>query len=704
MAIGNQHYDVLGVSVGHVGPIEHSVHVELSQGVRALYGLNGAGKTWLLRAIEAALTGVRLDAGERARDPRAKLMTLPVAHVHLRLTDPNDDDVFRCTLTGALYDGLRSVLDAERGRQLADTEVDTGDLFNADEDALEDAWLSELAIRYVRLRALRFGWSSDAVDRLVEACDEGYYTLVATGTSTQPAWEVWMSSMFDHEQRQSVADIGAFDDDTYTYPLGLAIGHDYVKRLHNDRQRVPTWLPFPVLPLGCKISVPAVEVIHGNGASMGDALQLTLAQRPQDSAPAVDTNGAVAADIRDELTRIGNRAHTDMHEIFPGTDLRFHVGDATDWLHGRVPSWVYRDGSSERELPIESLSDTQYRWATMVTGVAEMRSADVPMIFLCDEPERGLHLSVERRLPGTLSRISSREGMSVVVATHSHYMLAHPAVEVARVDRSYGTTALLPTTLSVVDSVARRRTQAELGLSAAELNTLMNVAVVVEGLHDEIVFSGLIRECLDRSSAGVFPMHGGTGAQSLAEARLLIDGTDVEILVVLDNLDQKRVAPIWQLAKDRAAVGAVDDARTALAELRMGGKNSERKYLHQLGDVALATGCFDRLHIVGLTRPDVICYIPEAAIFPPRKKPPQWEPLVEKWRNHTDVTVSGRSIKGYLTSMSLFPRDDLARDRAVEDSVGNASREGLPVHPELLALGAKIEELAATYRSNTRRA
>jgi ABC-type transport system involved in cytochrome c biogenesis ATPase subunit len=39
------------------------VHVPLSAGVQSVYGLNGAGKTRLLRAVQAALSGTRLDAG-----------------------------------------------------------------------------------------------------------------------------------------------------------------------------------------------------------------------------------------------------------------------------------------------------------------------------------------------------------------------------------------------------------------------------------------------------------------------------------------------------------------------------------------------------------------------------------------------------------------------------------------------------------------
>jgi ABC-type Mn2+/Zn2+ transport system ATPase subunit len=79
MAIDASTYELLGVSVGKVGPVKSLVHLELSTGVTALYGLNGAGKSWLLRLVSAALTAVR---------PTATGSEDPMADLHLRLTSP----------------------------------------------------------------------------------------------------------------------------------------------------------------------------------------------------------------------------------------------------------------------------------------------------------------------------------------------------------------------------------------------------------------------------------------------------------------------------------------------------------------------------------------------------------------------------------------------------------------------------------------
>src|SRR3954454_3716549 len=80
MPIAGDGYEILGVSVFGDGPLAHGIHMPLDPGVTALYGLNGAGKTRLLRAVSRALTGVAPPIP--ATGPDAEV------HLHLRLGDP----------------------------------------------------------------------------------------------------------------------------------------------------------------------------------------------------------------------------------------------------------------------------------------------------------------------------------------------------------------------------------------------------------------------------------------------------------------------------------------------------------------------------------------------------------------------------------------------------------------------------------------
>src|SRR4051794_37091247 len=103
-----------------------------------------------------------------------------------------------------------------------------------------------------------------------------------------------------------------------------------------------------------------------------------------------------------------------------------------------------------------------------------------------------------------------------------------------------------------------------LGMSVGELWPLSRVTVVVEGLHDEAVLTSLLRDSLDAAPAGVYATHGGTRLKSLAEPALIINATDAEILVVLDELQSSRVDPLWTEIKHSVAAGDFDAARKAI--------------------------------------------------------------------------------------------------------------------------------------------
>src|SRR4051794_15966142 len=98
-----------------------------------------------------------------------------------------------------------------------------------------------------------------------------------------------------------------------------------------------------------------------------------------------------------------------------------------------------------------------------------------------------------------------------------------------------GGTHARPVQISVVDGLSVESSADELGLSVGDLWALARLTVVVEGVHDEWVFSNLLRDSLDSAVAGIFPIHGAARLRSLAEARLIMHGTDAPTLIVLDD-------------------------------------------------------------------------------------------------------------------------------------------------------------------------
>ncbi|MDH3010061.1 AAA family ATPase [Gordonia alkanivorans] len=346
----------------------------------------------------------------------------------------------------------------------------------------------------------------------------------------------------------------------------------------------------------------------------------------------------------------------------------------------------------------ESLSASQLRWAQITLAIGGTYPEDRPTVVLCDEPEQGLHVSAARRLPEALTRISKRENAAFFIATHSPQTLTDPYVQAVRVDRTHRNgSRLFPNTISLVDADARRRSEHELGLNPAELQALMRVAVVVEGLHDEIVFKNLLREALDASQSGLFPLHGGRNVSALPEARLMIDTNQAPILVVMDHLRADAIGGAWERIKGHAEAGRFEDAlRVVERDLKVGGGKSELSYLRQLARTSIENHNTSRLYIHGLSRPDVICYLPEEFILTqnPRKK--NWHQLIDEWENNPSPTVRKRSIKEFLTGRNLFPKDPQERNISIENAAIMAAKNGMTPHQDLIGLAIRIKELADT--------
>ena len=139
--------------------------------------------------------------------------------------------------------------------------------------------------------------------------------------------------------------------------------------------------------------------------------------------------------------------------------------------------------------------------------------------------------------------------------------------------------------LSVVDSDARASAATQLGLSHGDLWALTRLVVFVEGIHDEWIFKSLLKEDFDESLAAVLPIHGGTRVRSLADASMVMDGSEAPVLVVLDEMTASGGQRHLDLIKGAWMSGDARLAEQLLRELRAE-KGDSYLYLHQLIDAA----------------------------------------------------------------------------------------------------------------------
>lgn len=733
MAMTGSGYEILGVTVCG-GPLEEPVHIALDAGLTALYGVNGVGKSWILRLLSSGLTGVAPEVPDHA--------PWQTADLHIRVVTP-EGPVEGPFLNNAV-ERLIAAVQARRGEYLQ-TQLED-DVLAAYRHELGERSIArsvwDIVAMLIDLSPATHQTPLEITHPMYEGAYGGFLTLRATGTAQRPSWNIMLSQSatvgekfptFLRAARQAWRELMTLADPTQIETSG---GSDRFHRFADtwrERNRLywsdeatrylkpngpleswdhaagdpwPDWMQVPVLSLAENLTVPPLQVLGGASGPREvdeETLFSLLGARPVQKTQAGRTApGAAIVGIGEDgplfvppvamaLDEIQRAAQANLADVLVDPpQLRFDVSSVEAWFEGRRPRWEFLEGRTERWMPVNALSSAQERWARLAVGLASARRDGTPVVFVCDEPEAGLHRLAERHLAKGLHTLSKRTGVSVIVATHSPRLLDANDMHPILVHRDTGgATKLAPVTLSLVDRSSADLAAQQHGLTVGDLTALMRLTVVVEGIHDEFVFAALLREELDGALAGILPMHGGKHARSLADARLLFDGTDAQILLVLDNLEQEEVNDVWARTASLAAEGRTEDARTSLEALDRG-RSSERLFLHQFGIRALEVGRMDRIHIHGLSMPDVICYLPPSLLL---QKSGTWPDLLVRWSREA-APAAPQNLKGWLKRNHYLPKDNKAVDDLIEDAAFEARRMAAPVHPDLVDLGLHIQQLS----------
>lgn len=737
MAIEGAGFDLLGVSVGDSAPVGRLVHLRFDAGVTALYGLNGAGKTSVLRLVRAALTG---ELGHQQR--RA------TADVHVRLHEPEGTPP-AFGWTERVRDVLAQSLDRERGFLRRFAQELNPESYGWDEDETgEWDYYEELGTRNIgddiwsHLSALidaggisgtggksRSALSREVRDALQESADAGLLTLRATGTPGQPSWEVLLplsptstagattllSAYLSWKEFQEIAESpGGFANRLGPWldkpsPLNLLMHGlntlPYMRSVQRGPGDLPNWLGVPLLGVGSDLTRRPVHVLDHD--AVRDAL--TDVSRLQDLAfpdvhfddrePPVVASGnqfVINEDLHLRAQAVEQKVAAVLVEVLlDAPRVRFNWKSPAEWVMGQTPEWEFRDDFSDW-LPIAALSEARLRWVQDAIRIATAAS-DIPTVLLSDEPERGLHRLAERRLSRGLGQMARDQGLSVLAASHSPALLDAQWVRPHLVSRgAEGHVTVKEVPLTFGDELTSELSALQLGLSFSDLAAMMKLAVVVEGLHDEWVIGHFLRPTLDDNLAQIFPMHGARRAQSLADARFLFSGTDGPLLIVLDNLHE-RAAQIWANAR-LAAGSSREEALEVLSPLLSDRKRfgDEYLFLHQLAVRAIETGRIDRIHVFGLTLPDVICYLPPEHVLLQCSE--SWQSLLSRWRSSFGGGVA-TNLKKWLTSQGLLPQDPAQVNGRVREAASRAAEDGVPLHPDLVALTLRVRELADSGRA-----
>lgn len=661
---------VLGLTLTGPEPVGR-VHLRLEPGVTALYGLNGAGKSTILRGLAAALMGFVADRGGDAD------LHLVVDGVDDVATYDDDPELLR----ELLFQGTKFIdeeLNALGGPAVVPEEFGLDDdrigrrpvgSFLLDEASVGravGAWLHWLA------EADESG-TSHALAR--EIARQGLFTLRARGIEW-PEWEVFISARPDDaapalsalfaEQRalhgavgddlpvgdESTAASDGVGPDSPFEPEGLvadvSLGID-----------VDPWVPYPIARWGRTgrsiLDWPPVVLTEDLDPLAITLRTLTVPREDgtRDLIDALDgddftlTEGANDALVL--ISHLANEYYKCLQLDPP--ELECQIVHPRYWpVHHQV-QWTAIDRAAGGEINISDLGDMHRRWAQFAIGAAARETArgrsDLPavglgavagqvaselnLVGLIDEPERASHPIALRHLRRGLVDLARRLDCPIVICTHAAEFLGDPEVRLLHVTRS-PSVMVHPMPLRWRETVGN----AELGLAPTDVLQTVRAFLIVEGEHDRAVIDVLLGDELAAHGVTVLAARGVRGATGIIDAQMIVEFTDVPVVVAFDNTATAVAEDAW--ARALAALSeagprprAQRQATRHLEVLRSRGREGEA--LYELCRRAISAGREGRIRVSGLSEPDVIEYLPVRFFLPTLDS---WQEAVEAWGRRGD--------------------------------------------------------------------
>ncbi len=661
---------VLGVSLYGPAPLR-STHIRLESGVSVFYGVNGAGKTAVLRGLESAFGGIRSEASTALLHLR---MPDPWPHMYARERLLEQSEPTARGLPGRLLEGLKSGWQWSTLGDLADQTFDdwtsavAAFLTRTGEDMSADEAATLASLRLVSLEPI--GSSSPAWRIHIAARDEG----AAAESTIRRLHEAWNAGAYSSlgELAPLALRLGATRTQEPADPTSELLGHP--------------WAPAPIAAcgeVGPGVGLPTVITERSGEESRERTLRLLeFDERGQarDGLIAATDDGAfgLSEQARAILAEVSETASTIAASILvDAPKLRFYEYPASEWLFGRTATWQGLDAPSGDWIAVEDLSRAERRWCEFAIAFAlEQKCVErVGAVALFDEPEAALHVAAERWMLQGLRALASSHDMPIIAATHSAELLNDPDVGLQHVARD----ASGRTTVTPLASPLRPEIES-LGLEPSDLLQLYRVILLVEGQHDKLVLDGLIGDELSRARTLVLPLRGAKSVPQLIEARLLFDFTTAGLIVALDNIRLQTFDAAWADSVALSKKEGVDEAvQHLLGQLPK--PTTEERWIREFGIEALKAGTADRVGLFGFALDDIVKYLPAERFV----SGADWVSLESEHAHH-----KGKPFKTWLAQ----DKGADFSDASIESAVKKAA-----VSPEMIDLANRCRDMARRRHS-----
>lgn len=424
----------------NAGPLDN-LAIVLGPGVTALYGQNGAGKTWILNSLRRAMRGISTGSTQL---------------------------IYKFEVGSAGYEWtLNQVAEAAR-----ETRYDA--TADHDREWLQQAiktWFYEGG-RYLKPFNLTDDIPSGLVEELASATE---FAIIPTGTAA-PEWDVWLCMPRDSSRfpacARAIEDFTRMREEAYRLEdehlqrvaeleskvlwvreeLGRELEQRYEEEVEPlllaplfqplaallweytympEPETVDQWLdpmisdslPIPVVKLFATREIPLVLESDEDETDINSATSkvfLDVFQKNLDNSDeSLDFTPAMRTWVND-LNIAANSLYASLLQDAP--PLTLEVRKLGRWAVEGALHWyvAYGDKGNSR-VPVTELSRAESRWARIaIRRALDLTGATTTVII--DEPEAALHRSAERHMAQGLDGLTAM-GPQVVVATHSPEVL-----------------------------------------------------------------------------------------------------------------------------------------------------------------------------------------------------------------------------------------------------------------------------------------
>lgn len=687
----------------NAGPLDN-VAVSFGSGVTALYGQNGAGKTWILDSLRCALRG-------RYRGINQLICQLEQGTgvyewVMERLADEVHESWHRSKSTPGAGDAL--LRDAIKnwflrgGRYFKPYE----EVEEIEPDLIEDLVLAQ-SIALIPVGDNSAEWDVwlclprdvptgtrevAAYQSAVEAA-ERFAQQIADESDTWREDDELNDEEYDRREQAEEKlydELSLLEWEYVNRPIAGLVWEYYSLAMPDDVRRIldpiiRDDLPIPVVKLFSARRIPFVLEDDEDEVDIDSHTRIAFAKRFEVELISSGTSLSLSTDMQqwvDERAKSANETYSLL--LQDGPQLTLELRPLGQWVRDSPLHWCVKYGAyANTTVPLSQLSRAESRWAR----VAVRRALDITgsvSVIVMDEPEAALHRAGERQMAKGLSELASY-GLQVVVATHSPEVLDARTTECLHVSKADGKTSvgsmppLGPEALSA------------LGLSPSDLLGLYRIFLLVEGAHDEIVIRALCGELLDRERIKIIAMRGGRKLPGTVESQLLFDLSDAYLVAVLDDVRSQEIEGAWFEAQTRYLASGSEEAIDFLTQSFKQRKGDEYGWLVQWLSRALAKGVHSRVEPHGFAARDIIEYLPVEQLVPRARK--TWSDLRREHDSAVQSLDKSKGLHDFKRWLTQTYRADISLT-----NVERAAKSVQVIPEEFLHFGYRLREIGARPR------